>query len=79
MNPVVEAINNRTSVRSYKADPVPKSIINTIIEAGNQAPSKGRQEKRSPEFLFQPWRLVVVEDQEFKQTLVQTTLLSEKT
>jgi nitroreductase len=74
MNPVIEAINNRMSIRSYKPKPIPKDVINTIIEAGNQAPSRGREEKGSKEFLFQPWRFVVVEDPEFKQKLVQTTL-----
>ncbi len=74
MNPVIEAINNRMSIRSYKPKPVPRDIINTIIEAGNQAPSSGREEEGSMEFVFQPWRFVVVEDPEFKQKLVQTTL-----
>lgn len=74
MNPVLEAINNRQSVRSYRPDPVPKDVISAIIEAGNQAPSRGRQEKGTKEFLFQPWRFVVVEDPEFKKKLVQTTL-----
>ena len=74
MNSVIEAINNRMSIRAYKPKPIPKDIINTIIEAGNQAPSRGRQKKGSKEFLFQPWRFVVVEDPEFKQKLVQTTL-----
>ena len=74
MNPVIEAINNRMSIRSYKPKPIPKDIINTIIEAGNQAPSRGRQKKGTKEFLFQPWRFVVVEDPEFKQKLVKTTL-----
>jgi len=74
MNPVIEAINNRRSIRSYEPKPIPRDIINTIIEAGNQAPSRGREEKGTKEFLFQPWRFVVVEDPEFKQKLVQTTL-----
>ncbi|MGB7054635.1 MAG: nitroreductase family protein [bacterium] len=74
MNPVIEAINNRMSIRSYMLKPISKDIINTIIEAGNQAPSRGREEKVTKEFLFQPWRFVVVEDPEFKQKLVQTTL-----
>jgi len=74
MNPVIEAINNRRSIRSYEPKPIPRDIINTIIEAGNQAPSRGREEKGTREFLFQPWRFVVVEDTEFKQKLVQTTL-----
>ena len=73
-NPVIEAINNRRSVRSYEPKLIPGDIINTIIEAGNQAPSSGREEEGSMEFVFQPWRFVVVEDPEFKQKLVQTTL-----
>ena len=74
MNPVIEAINNRQSIRSYKPKRIPKDVLNTIIEAGNQAPSRGREEKETKKFLFQPWRFVVVEDPEFKQKLVQTTL-----
>ena len=74
MNPVIEAINNRMSIRSYKPGPIPKDVINTIIEAGNQAPSSGTDEEGSKEFLFQPWRFVVVEDPEFRQRLVQTAL-----
>jgi nitroreductase len=65
MNPVFEAINKRQSVRLYEPKPIPKDIINAIIEAGNQAPFMS--EKR-----FQPWRFVVVEDPVFKQKLVQT-------
>ncbi len=65
-NPVIEAINKRKSVRAYDPKPIPKDILNMIIEAGNQAPFVS--EKR-----FQPWRFVVVESQEFKQKLVQTT------
>jgi nitroreductase len=73
MNPVIEAINDRQSIRSYKSKPIPKDVLNTIIEAGNQAPSRGREEKETKKFLFQPWRFVVVEDPEFKQKLVKTT------
>jgi len=74
MNPVLEAIKNRRSVRSYEPKPIPKDIINTIIEAGNQAPSRGREEEREGKktLTFQPWRFVVVEDPEFKQKLLQT-------
>jgi nitroreductase len=72
LNPVIEAIHKRRSVRSYEPKPIPRDVINTIIEAGNQAPSRGREEKGRKEFLFQPWRFVVVEDPAFKQKLVQT-------
>ncbi|NQU95817.1 MAG: nitroreductase family protein [Candidatus Omnitrophica bacterium] len=73
-NPVIEAINKRMSVRAYDSKPIPKNIINAIIAAGNQAPSRGKEEKGSKEFIFQPWRFVVVEDSEFKKKLVKTTL-----
>jgi nitroreductase len=65
MNSVIEAISNRRSVRSYEQKPVPKEILNKIIEAGNQAPFTSITRS-------QPWRFVVVEDKEFKQKLFQT-------
>jgi len=67
MNPAIEAINSRRSVRSYEQKPVPKDILNKIIEAGNQAPFTSMTRS-------QPWRFVVVENKEFKQKLLQTTL-----
>lgn len=77
MNPVIEAINNRRSIRSYDPKPVPKEIINAIIEAGNQAPStmgmvKGEISDSELLLRFQPWRFVVVTDPEFKQKLFET-------
>ena len=65
MNPVIEAINNRRSTRAYEQKPIPKNILNTIIEAGNQAPFTSMTRS-------QPWRFVVVENPEFKQKLLQT-------
>jgi nitroreductase len=72
MNPVIEAINKRRSVRGFEPKPVPRDVINTIIEAGNQAPST--MGMVNGVFRFQPWRFVVVEDPEFKLKLVQTAL-----
>lgn len=65
MNKTIEAINNRRSVRLYEQKPVPKEVVNTIIEAAQNAPFMSDQR-------YQPWRFVVVEDPEFKQKLVQT-------
>jgi len=73
MNSVIDAINKRRSIRAYEPKPVPRDVINTIIEAGNQAPSTGRMVKGNV-LQFQPWRFVVVEDPEFRQKLVETTL-----
>ena len=66
MNNVIDTIKKRHSVRLYESKPIPKDVINAIIEAGNAAPFVS--EKR-----IQPWRFVVVENPEFKQKLVQTT------
>ena len=33
MNTVIEAIKKRMSVRSYESKPIPKDIINMIIDA----------------------------------------------
>ncbi len=65
MNPVIEAIKNRRSTRCYEEKPIPKDILNMIIEAGNQAPFTSITRS-------QPWRFVVVKDPEFKQKLLQT-------
>jgi len=72
MNPVIEAINKRRSVRGYDPKPIPRDVLSTIIEAGNQAPST--MGKLKGVLRFQPWRFVVVEDPEFRQRLVQTAL-----
>ena len=65
MNPVVEAIKKRRSVRSYKAQAVPKDIIETIIDAGNWAPTGNN---------LQRWRFVIVENREFRQRLIKAAL-----
>lgn len=72
VNAVVDAINRRRSIRAYEPKPVPRDTINTIIQAGNQAPSTMGLVKGV--LRFQPWRFVVVEDPEFKQKLLQTAL-----
>jgi nitroreductase len=78
MNLVIETIKKRQSIRLYEQKPVSKDIINTIIEAGNLAPSTGEMKlveeggKKRKMVNYQPWRFVVVEDPEFKQNLFQT-------
>ena len=74
MNPVIEAIYRRQSIRSYVSTPIPKEVIYTIIQAGNQAPSRGRSNEEGDGILFQPWRFVVVQDSQFRNKLIQTTL-----
>ena len=78
MNLVIETMKKRHSVRLYEQKPIPKELINTIIKAGNLAPSTGdtreikEEGKKKVIVNYQPWRFVVVENPEFKQTLIQT-------
>jgi nitroreductase len=78
VNPVIENIKKRHSVRLFEQKTIPKNIIKTIIEAGNLAPSTGNMKVVEKEgqkkciIDYQPWRFVVVEDPEFKQKLFQT-------
>lgn len=69
MNSVIDAINKRRSVRSYDAKPIPRDILNSIIEAGNEAPSAMNS---------QPWRFVVVEGPTAKKKLLGTALPNAK-
>jgi nitroreductase len=65
MHAVIEAIKKRRSIRSYEAKPVPRDMVNAVIEAGNEAPSAMNS---------QPWRFVVVEDAEAKKKLLGAAL-----
>ena len=74
MNEVMETLKKRRSIRAYEPTPIPRDILNTIIEAGNEAPSAMNS---------QPWRFVVVEDADAKKKLLGAALpkakaLSEK-
>lgn len=65
MNHVIEAIEKRRSIRSYQPRPVPKDIVEAVINAGNEAPSAMNS---------QPWRFVVIEDGEAKKKLLRAAL-----
>jgi nitroreductase len=55
-NVVEKCILERRSVRNFKPDPVPESLIKRVLEAGRFAPSAGNH---------QPWKFTVVTDKEF--------------
>ncbi len=63
-NPVLEAIFTRRSVRDYLDKPVPRDIIDKVIEAGTWAPSGLNN---------QPWRFVIVEDKGVKSQIAELT------
>jgi nitroreductase len=60
---VFEAIKNRRSIRKYKSTPIPDTLIETILDAGRNAPSW----KNS-----QCWRFIVVRDENIKNQLAET-------
>ncbi len=54
-NPVEKTILERRSIRGFRKEPLPDSMIQRILEAGRFAPSAGNA---------QPWRFVVIKSQE---------------
>lgn len=65
MNEIINNINERRSVRFYEDKPLSKEIIQKIIAAGNAAPSGAN---------CQPWRFVVITDQQYRQKLAELAL-----
>jgi nitroreductase len=57
MNPVLEAIYKRRSIRHFTREPVPRETILEIIRAGSWAPSGLNN---------QPWRFAIVTEPELK-------------
>ena len=54
-NAVEKVIYERRSIRGFKKDPLPDSMIKRILEAGRFAPSAGN---------MQPWRFIVIKSPE---------------
>jgi nitroreductase len=69
MNPVLEAIHTRRSVRSYEPRPVPRELLTALLDAANMAPSGMNT---------QPWRFVVVEGAGMKRKLIETSVPNSK-
>lgn len=65
MNPTIEMINKRRSVRSFDSKPISRESLEAIIRAGNMAPSGCN---------IQGWRFVVITDKAFRKKLAQLAL-----
>jgi nitroreductase len=59
---VLEVMKSRRSVRKYKSTPVPEESLKEVLTAARAAPSGVNA---------QPWKFVVVTDEEIKRKLVQ--------
>lgn len=60
MNPVLDAIHSRRSIRRYLDKPVPDALIMQLLDAARWAPSAHNR---------QPWRFAVIRDATTKHTL----------
>ena len=65
MNPVIDNIKNRRSVRLFEHKPIPKNILEKIINAGNAAPSGMNT---------QNWRFAVVQNPSVRRKFAEVTL-----
>jgi nitroreductase len=66
MNSFLDLVNRRVSCRAYKTDPVPREMIDKIIEAARLAPSACNN---------QPWRFAVVTRQDLRRRIAGEALL----
>lgn len=58
-------VERRFSVRSYKDDPIPESVITKILDSARKAPTAGN---------LQPWKFIVVFNNEIKGELAEAAL-----
>lgn len=62
---IVQAVLERRATGHFKPDPVPKPVLQTILELAAQAPSG---------YNIQPWRFIVVRDQTNRQRLQKAAM-----
>ncbi|MDD4872977.1 MAG: nitroreductase family protein [Kiritimatiellae bacterium] len=66
MKSFLELVNRRISCRAYKPDPIPKEMIENILEAARLAPSACNR---------QPWRFSVITESNKRKTLAEKGIL----
>jgi nitroreductase len=62
-NDFLELVRKRRSFRRFKSDPVPKEILEKVLEAARHPPSAGNS---------QPWEFVVVQDPATKRNITKS-------
>jgi nitroreductase len=60
MDDILEVIKTRKSIRRYKPDPISNELLDKILEAARWAPTGEN---------YQPWRLIVIKNQETKNRI----------
>jgi len=61
---VIDAIRARRSVRKYERKPIPKEVLEDLLDAARLAPSADN---------LQRWRIIVVTDERLKDSLVSVS------
>lgn len=69
MNPVIQALLTRRSIRKFNNTPIPKDILDMILQAGYYAPSGHN---------MQTWRFTVIQDREKINQLKEATIKTAK-
>ena len=64
---LLDAIYNQRAIRYFKDEEIPDEIIHTLIEIATKAPSGGNS---------QPWRFLVVKNQDIKNEIASLYLKS---
>ncbi|MCS7253186.1 MAG: nitroreductase family protein [Armatimonadota bacterium] len=60
----IEAMKSRRSIRSFKSDPIPREIIEDIIDCARLAPTA---------LNYQPWEFVIVTDAQMRKRIADET------
>ncbi|MBL7175977.1 MAG: nitroreductase family protein [Desulfobacteraceae bacterium] len=60
MGDIIDVITSRKSIRRYRPDTIPDEMIDKILEAARWAPTGEN---------YQPWRLIVIRDQETRNRI----------
>ena len=66
---VMQAIQRRRSIRQFRPDPVPKEVVDTMLEAARIAPSGSNR---------QPWRFQVVTDPSLRERIFSEATFGSK-
>lgn len=69
MKPLTRVLLERRATSHFKSDPVPDEYLESILQLGGQAPSG---------YNLQPWRFVVVRDQQNRERLRKAAFNQEK-
>lgn len=69
MNPVMQAILTRRSIRKFKDVPIPKEVLDMILQAGYYAPSGHN---------MQTWRFTVIQNKDKIEQLKKATIETSK-